>query len=127
MTYPRYPQHGAGFGNVFKAIMRVTTPLVKRLIGSDFAKRVSKRALKIGSEELSNFADDIMKGDSIKESAKKRARGAVDRMQTGKGGARKQNVTTKKRGPNKGGKKGGVLGKNETQRKTPCSRKTIFD
>jgi hypothetical protein len=88
MSYPqytRYTQHGSGFGNVFKSFMRITSPLVKKALGSDFVKRISKQALKIGSEELSDFAQDVLQGDNFKETAKKRARNVIDRIKTGKG------------------------------------------
>ena len=99
MIYQKYayPQCGAGIGNIFKPLVRVTTPLVKKVVGSALAKRLTRRALQVGSEEFSRFADDILEGKNIKKSVKSRVVGALKRVQSGNG-VRGKTTSKKQRG-----------------------------
>ena len=99
MIYQKYayPQCGAGIGNIFKTLVRVTTPLVKKVVGSALAKRLTRRALQVGSEEFSRFADDILEGKNIKKSVKSRVVGALKRVQSGNG-VRGKTTSKKQRG-----------------------------
>lgn len=76
---------GAGLGNIFKTIIRTTTPLIKKIIGSEIVKKNAKRALKIGSEEFSNFAQDVLAGAPVAKAAKIRGKSALTKLQTGQG------------------------------------------
>ena len=97
MIYPRQPLHGGGLGNIFKNILRTVTPFFKQFIKSDFAKNLGR----IGSDQAMKFASDILQGDSIKRSAKKRAGETVERVKRGRGRPPKNEVPKKRGRPAK--------------------------
>jgi hypothetical protein len=70
-------QRGGGLGSLFRGIFRVLMPVLKRV-----GKSVGKQALTTGAQ----IASDLVAGDSIKASAKKRGRsGAASLFQKAAG------------------------------------------
>ena len=112
MIYPRQPLHGGGLGNIFKNILRTVTPFFKQFIKSDFAKNLRR----IGSDQAMKFASDILQGDSIKRSAKKRAGETVERVKRGRGRPPKNEVPKKRGRPAK--KEGGNQSKSRAGKKS---------
>ena len=93
MIYPKHPQQGAGIGNIFKSLIRSVQPYFSQFIKSDFAKNLGT----IGTSQATKFASDILQGESVKSSAKKRAAETIDRIKQGKGKKRKMTTTKTKR------------------------------
>ena len=95
MIYPKHPQQGAGIGNIFKSLIRSVQSYFSQFIKSDFAKNLGT----IGTSQATKFASDILQGESVKSSAKKRAAETLDRIKQGKGKKSKMATTkTKKAG-----------------------------
>ena len=89
-------QRGTGLGSLFRSLFRVLMPVAKTA-----GRAIGKQALSTGAQ----IASDVVAGQSIKESAKRRGRAgaaallkrASRKLQRGKGLGRRRKRATKKR------------------------------
>lgn len=91
-------QVGRGIGSLFSGLFRGLKPLLsmglatgKRLLTSDFARKIGSTALDIGKEAAKNVAVDLLEGRNVKESLDKELESAKSQIATKlKGGGRKR-------------------------------------
>ena len=72
VNFPR--QRGKGLGSLFRSFLKLARPLVKTGIkmARPHVKRLAKRALKEGVKTLSHVSQDVIAGDDVKSSIKRR-------------------------------------------------------
>ena len=87
-------QEGRGLGSIFGSIFRGLKPLAKmglsagkRLLTSDFVKKLGSTALDIGKEAATNIAVDMLEGKKFSDSAQEQLNEAKSKIaSTLKGG-----------------------------------------
>ena len=82
-------QQGRGFGSFFGSILRSLKPIAKmglnagkKLIQSDFVKKLGNTALDVGKQAATNIAVDVLEGKNLKDSAQEQLEEAKKQIAT---------------------------------------------
>ena len=70
--HPNYIQSGKGLGNLFSSALKVAVPIFKKIVlpvAKRSVRRIAPHALKLGQ----NVVGDVLSGQSVKKSLKRRA------------------------------------------------------
>ena len=70
--HPNYIQSGKGLGNLFSSALKVAVPIFKKIVlpvARRGVRKVAPHALKLGQ----NVVGDVLSGQSVKKSIKRRA------------------------------------------------------
>ena len=82
-------QQGRGFGSFFGSILRGLKPIAKmglqagkKLLKSDFVKKLGSTALEVGKNAATNIAVDLLEGKNLKDSAQEQLEEAKSKIAT---------------------------------------------